>query len=120
VTIGNVSVNEGNVGTSNATFTMRLSAATSSVVRVRWRTEDGTALAGSDYVAANGEIVFQPGETEKSFNVTVIGDLRYEPDEFFRIIMTGADNASISTTPVIGFILNDDAQVSPRHRATRP
>lgn len=37
----------------------------SSVPKVDYRTEDGTANAGSDYEFAEGTLVFKPGETLK-------------------------------------------------------
>jgi len=117
--IDNVSINEGNAGLSSATFTMRLSIASATLTRVRFQTQDGTATAGSDYLAANGEIAFQPGETVKTFTVSIIGDVVYEPDETFNVVITGADNATFSSSPAICTIVNDDAQVPPRHRAAR-
>jgi uncharacterized repeat protein (TIGR01451 family) len=117
--IDNVSVNEGNAGLSFATFTLRLSIPPATVSRVRFQTQDGTATAGSDYVSANAELVFQPGETVKTFTIAIIGDTAFEPDETFNVVITGADNATFSTAPAICTIVNDDAQVPPRHRAAR-
>lgn len=118
VRIGNVAFTEGNSGTSNATFTATLSAASTSVSRVRWQTQDGTATAGSDYIASSGELVFQPGDLTKTFTVAIIGDTNFEPDETFNIVITGTDNTSTPPGPAaVGTILNDDAQVPPRHRA---
>jgi uncharacterized repeat protein (TIGR01451 family) len=117
--IDNVSVNEGNNGLSSATFTLRLSISSATLTRVRFETRDVTATAGSDYVAANGEIAFQPGETVKTFTISIIGDAIFEPDETFNIVITGADNATFSSTPATCTIVNDDAQVPPRHRAAR-
>jgi len=54
-------------------------------VYVDYRTEDGTASAGSDYEYAEGTLVFHPGETSKSFHITVIDDDVFEEDEHFYI-----------------------------------
>jgi uncharacterized repeat protein (TIGR01451 family) len=116
-TIENARVNEGNTGLISATFTMRLSIASATLTRVRFQTQDITATAGSDYLPASGELTFQPGETLKTFTVSVIGDTVYEPDETFKVVITGADNATFSSSPAICTIVNDDAQVPPRHRA---
>jgi uncharacterized repeat protein (TIGR01451 family) len=115
----NVSVNEGNAGLSFATFTLRLSIASATLTRVRFQTQDITATAGSDYLPANAEITFQPGETVKTFTVSIVGDVVFEPDETFKVVLTGADNATFSASPAICTIVNDDAQVPPRHRAAR-
>ncbi len=119
-TIDNITVTEGNSGTTNATFTTRLSFPSAALSRVRWQTQNGSALAGSDYITASGEVTFQPGETVKTFSVAIIGDVVFEPDELFNVVITGADNATFSSTPVTCTILNDDAQVPPRHRSVRP
>jgi uncharacterized repeat protein (TIGR01451 family) len=116
-TIDNVTVTEGNSGTTNATFTARLSPSSASVVGVHWQTHDGTAIAGSDYTASSGVVTFAPFETVKTFTVPIIGDGIFEPDESFVIIIVGADNANFSTAPATCTILNDDAPVPPRHRA---
>jgi len=110
---------EGNSGSPNATFTARLSFASALVVHVRWQTQDGTAIAASDYVSSAGEIIFQPGETVKTFPVALIPDTVFEPDEFFDVIITGADNA-IAGQGGTCLIVNDDSKaptVPPRHRA---
>ena len=117
-TIPSISVTEGDSGTKNATFTAQLSFPSVAVSRVRWQTQDGTATAGSDYIASSGEVVFQPGETSKPFTVPIIGDTLFEPDETFTIIITGTDNATAGQSATCR-IVNDDAQPIPRHRAAR-
>jgi uncharacterized repeat protein (TIGR01451 family) len=115
--IDSVSVPEGNSGLSFAAFAMRLSIASATLTRVRFQTQDITATANSDYLPASAEITFQPGETVKIFTIAIIGDVVFEPNETFKVVITGADNATFSTSPAIGTIVNDDAQVPPRHRA---
>ncbi|MBV8546746.1 MAG: DUF11 domain-containing protein [Acidobacteria bacterium] len=119
VSIDNVNVNEGNAGLSAATFTVRLSISSATVIRVRFQTQDITATAGSDYLPASGELTFQPGATLTTFTVPIIGDVVFEENETFKVVITGADNATFSATPAICTIVNDDAQVPPRHRAAR-
>jgi len=55
------------------------------MVLVDYKTEDGTANAGGDYVAAEGTLVFLPGETTKVFNLEVIDDDAFEEDEHFYV-----------------------------------
>ncbi len=52
ITIGDISVAEGNSGTANAIFTATLSAASGRTITVDYATANGTALAPADYVAA--------------------------------------------------------------------
>ncbi|GIX86543.1 hypothetical protein CEXT_726831 [Caerostris extrusa] len=54
-------------------------------VAVNYKTEDGTANAGSDYEEAEGTLIFGPGETEKQFFITVIDDDVFEEDEHFYV-----------------------------------
>ncbi|KAJ3610657.1 hypothetical protein NHX12_022749 [Muraenolepis orangiensis] len=52
---------------------------------VDFRTEDGTANAGSDYEFTEGMVVFKPGETVKEVRVGIIDDDIFEEDENFLI-----------------------------------
>ncbi|XP_061915518.1 sodium/calcium exchanger 1b isoform X1 [Entelurus aequoreus] len=52
---------------------------------VEYRTEDGTANAGSDYEFTEGVVVFKPGETLKEIRVGIIDDDIFEEDENFLI-----------------------------------
>lgn len=56
-----------------------------STVSVNYRTEDGTANAGSDYRFVEGVITFKPGETEKEIRVEIIDDDIFEEDEHFLV-----------------------------------
>ncbi|XP_075938793.1 sodium/calcium exchanger 1a isoform X6 [Anarhichas minor] len=56
-----------------------------STVSVDYRTEDGTANAGSDYQFTEGTIVFKPGETEKELRIDIIDDDIFEEDEHFLV-----------------------------------
>ena len=80
-TISNVSVTEGNTGTKTASFTVTLSAASGQTVTVNYATANGTATAGSDYVATTGTLTFAPGVTSQPVAVTVNGDALNEADE---------------------------------------
>uniref|UniRef100_A0A8C2HAN0 Solute carrier family 8 member 4b n=1 Tax=Cyprinus carpio TaxID=7962 RepID=A0A8C2HAN0_CYPCA len=54
-------------------------------VKVDYRTEDGTANAGSDYEFAEGTLVFKPGENIKEITVGIIDDDIFEEDEYFYV-----------------------------------
>lgn len=43
-------------------------------VTIDYSTEDGTAVAGVDYTAAGGTLVFAPGETRQSFRISSLVD----------------------------------------------
>ncbi|XP_069024384.1 sodium/calcium exchanger 1-like [Embiotoca jacksoni] len=56
-----------------------------SIVSVDYRTEDGTANAGSDYQFTEGTVVFKPGESEKEIRINIIDDDIFEEDEHFLV-----------------------------------
>ena len=109
LSINDVSVTEGNSGTTGATFTVSLSEKSAHTVTVDYLTSDGTATAGVDYQGINAsKLTFAPGETSKTFNVTVNGDDVFESDETFIVHLISSTNAPISDAQGIGTITNDD------------
>src|SRR5439155_988190 len=96
ISISDVTVTEGNSGTTPAVFTVSLSNPSSQTIMVAFATADGTSHSGSDYVASNGTVVFAPGRTTKSITVQVNGDTTNEPDEIFAVNLTNPVNATIS------------------------
>jgi len=108
VSIADVSVTEGNTGTTTARFTVSLSAASSSPVIVAYETVNATATAGSDYTAKTGSVTFAPGETSKTIDVTVAGDTVVEADETFLVRITSASGATVTAAQAAATIRNDD------------
>jgi hypothetical protein len=106
--INDVTVTEGNAGTTNATFTVTLSASSASTITVNYATSNGTATAGQDYAATSGTLTFNPGTTSQTFNVSVAGDVIDEPNETFVVTLSGAVNATINDGQGIGTITDDD------------
>jgi hypothetical protein len=87
-----VSINDATVaepdtaGTSNATFTVSLSNASSVPLTVDYQTADGTAVAPGDYNAlATTTLTFAPGETSKPVTVTINADALTEGAETFSV-----------------------------------
>jgi hypothetical protein len=108
LTIDDISIDEGNSGTVNAVFTVTLSATSSQTVTVNYATANGTATVGSDYVAASGQVTFQPGQTSRAVTVVVNGDVIDEPDETFFVNLSNAVNAAIADNQSTGTITDDD------------
>jgi glucose/arabinose dehydrogenase len=108
--INDVTVAEGNSGTSAASFTVSLAPASSQTVTVQYTTANNTALSGTDYVAVSGTLTFTPGQTSQPVNVTINGDTGFEPNETFNINLSNATNATIGDTQGVGTINNDDVQ----------
>ena len=109
VSIDDQSITEGNAGTSTLTFNVTLSHASSDTVSVDYTTTDGSATtADADYVAASGTVTFNPGQTTKTVDVTVNGDLTHESDETFTVDLSNASNAGVADASGQGTITNDD------------
>ncbi|AWM36357.1 Extracellular serine protease precursor [Gemmata obscuriglobus] len=107
--IDSVTTAEGNEGTHVVTFTVTLSEPSSQTVTIDYATADGTAVAGSDYVAASGTLTFAPGETSKTIAVVVNGDTQAEANETFTVVLSGALNATLGAATGTGTITNDDS-----------
>jgi hypothetical protein len=106
--LGDASLIEGNSGSTPASFKGALSAASALPVTVNWATADGTAKQGQDYVAGSGSLTFAPGVTEQTITVSVLGDVLPEPNETFRVVLSGPVNATISDGDGLGTITDDD------------
>jgi hypothetical protein len=107
VSVGNVSVSEGNTGTKAASFEVTLSRASGRSVTATYATENRAAVAPRDYAAKNGTVTFSPGDTHKTIDVTVAGDTVHEPDETFVLNLSAATHASLDDAQGVGTITND-------------
>jgi uncharacterized protein YkwD len=118
ISINNVSVLEGNTGNTALNFTVNLSNPSLKLVAVDYETTSfgsgaQAAAVGTDFLTANGNLSFAPGETSKSITVSVIGDLAIEDAETFAVNLTAAVNSSIATAQGIGTIFTDDIITPP-------
>ena len=91
-----------------AEFTVRLSATSGRAVTVSYRTVDGTAVAGSDYKSALGELRFEPGETTQTVSVETLEDELSEDAERFTVELSAASVATVSDGIGEGTISDDD------------
>ena len=102
--------NEGNSGTVNHSFNITLSNISSQTISVNYNTADGTATtADSDYTSTSGNLIFNPGETQKTITVVSNGDNKYETNETFNLNLTTPVNAAITNGAAVGTINNDDS-----------
>ncbi len=100
-------------GIGQATVTVTLSAPSGKPISIDWATADGTAIAGQDYTAATGTLVFAPGETSKTISIDITNDKRVEPNERFTVNLSNGVNVNLgagtTTTTVANVtIVNDD------------
>jgi chitinase len=108
--VGHALVTEGHSGTTSATFTVTLSPVSTQTVTVNYATANGTATAGSDYVAKSGTLIFAPGVRTRPINIAVMGDTTPELHETFRVTLSNPTKAVLgAAVPTgTGIILNDD------------
>ena len=79
-------------------------------ISVDYRTCDMTALAGVDYEADDGTLVFKSGETVRRIRLVVKDDGAFEKDEQFKVdLLNAAGGGSIGRQPCcVVTIKNDD------------
>ncbi|QNN71410.1 reprolysin-like metallopeptidase [Thermomonas carbonis] len=112
----------GNLWPRQVNVTVKLSSpAPAGGVRFDIATEDGTAVAGSDYSGW-----FQPGagipegESTRSFSVTILPDMQVEAEETFRVVLSNVQGAGVYRGTATVRILDDDPRVAVTGRILAP
>jgi hypothetical protein len=117
LSVNSVSVAEPISGnTSTATFTVSLSAPSTSAVSVDYATVNGTAVAGTDYVsnnsATNGAISFPPGTTTQYVPVTILNNPNFVVGENFSLDLNSpSSNATLQNAQGTGTIVQGAVQL---------
>jgi len=103
----------------NYDFTVSLTRQSSQSIDVTVSTADGTASATAapfpmvDYAAAPTVLTFAPGETSKTYTVTISEDGINENAETFLVQLSGLSNVNAGTVSKTGTILDNDAAALP-------
>ena len=108
VVINDVTVTEGDAGSSNATFTLTLSVASGKTITVDAVTADGTATEPSDYANTSSTVTFAPGQMTRTLVVPVNADTIDEFDETFVVNLSSPSNVTIADAQGVGTITDDD------------
>jgi hypothetical protein len=97
---GDVTVDE---GAGTAVFTVNLSPApgTGESVVVSYQTQNGSAVAGSDYTTTAGTLTYNQGQTQQTVSVPVIDDTLAEGTESFALQLSSAVTNAVSATASI-------------------
>lgn len=103
---------EGNSGTKTLQFTVRRTGSTTGTASVGFATADATATAGSDYTAASGTLTFDPGQTAKTIDISILGDTTNESGEAFFLVLSTPAGTVIGEDRATGIIENDDARAN--------
>ena len=106
--VGDVRVHEGNSGPRSAVFTVSLSKASTSTVKVSYATANASATKGLDYTKASGTVSFAAGVTSVTVKVALAADTVVEGNETFALTLSAASGAAITDGTGVGTILDDD------------
>lgn len=89
-------------------FIVQLTPASSKAVSVRYATQDGSAKAGTDYIASSGELTFAPGETEKTVSVPLTSNDCHDLERSLSLVLSEPHEALVQTASALGAILDND------------
>ncbi|MGQ0761486.1 MAG: Calx-beta domain-containing protein [Acidobacteriota bacterium] len=117
LSINDVTLAEGNAGTTNFTFTV--TKTNHGPVNVNYQTQDGTAQddnpvsEDNDYQPTSNSLSWTALDTApKTITVLVNGDMTPELIENFTVVLSSPTGATISDETGLGTILNDDESVA--------
>ena len=109
VSVSNPTVTESNLFNRTMTFTVTLKRPSLVNTTIRVSTQNGTALAGSDYQAiTNKDIAIPIGTIVKQVSVTIKGDFANEPNETVKLRIVSATGMLIDDTEGVGTIVDND------------
>lgn len=108
--VNDVSVIEGSGWARSATFTITRAGSVTGTASVGYATQNGSALAGSDYTARTGTATFGDNVRTVTVPVALTPDQKQEPDETFVLKLSAPSvGVPISDDTGVATILNDDA-----------
>jgi len=110
ISINDATLTEGDNGTTNLTFTVRLSQMNRrATTTVNFTTVDGSAVAGTDYTAKSGTVTFKPKDVSEVITIPVIGDLTQESNKTFTVQLSNPVNATLGDSAAVGTIIDNDS-----------
>lgn len=105
ISVAGVSVNESD---GVAKFTLTLPEASEEIITLDYATADNSAVAGVDYTAASGTVIFNPGEISQTIEIAIKNDDRSEVEESFNLILSNVSNAIAIDREVTATIVDND------------
>ncbi len=95
-------------------ITVQRTGGLSNGATVNYSTSNGTAIAGLDYTAVSGTLIFAGGQTSQSFVVPISNDGNTEQDESFNLILSNATGGgSTLGVPNTAIVYISDAAPEP-------
>ncbi len=117
ISVVDQSILETNQGTTTFIFIVSLThgsmfLSSTPEYKVDYTTEDGSALAGQDYLSTSGTLTFKDSENFiQAIEVTVLGDTDFESDETFFLKLSNPQGATLAKAEAIGTIVDDDGPI---------
>ncbi len=108
LSVADVTLNEGDLGTTVADVVVSLSKVASEDVTVNYSTHDGSAMAGSDYEGKMGTVTIPEGSLSAILALNIIGDLDVEMNETLTVELSAPQGAEIANGVATVTIQNDD------------
>ena len=91
-----------------ALINVNLSAESGRTVSINYATSNGTATAGSDFTSVGGTLVFNPGQTNRSFTVPIANDTLDETNETVRLYLSNPSNGVLGNPASATLTILDD------------
>jgi hypothetical protein len=108
VSVSDATTTQGSGSASSALFTVSLSAPSANTVSVAYTTQNGSALAGTDYTYTHGTLSFSPGTTSETVSVPVTAESIYQTMKYFYLSISSPVNAALGWNQAQGTILNSN------------
>jgi hypothetical protein len=93
----------------STTITVLRTGNTNTTSSVNFSTTDGTAHAGTDYVATNGVLLFTNGVTTRTVGVTVIDSTTVQPDKTVLLQLSDPASAILVAPYAATLTIHDDS-----------
>ena len=95
--------------TATATLTFHLTAPAVRDVTVHYATADDSAIAGTHYTAASGDVTFPSGSDTQTVALTINGSILTQPDLVFFVNLSAPTDATLARTRAIVVITARDS-----------
>lgn len=109
LSINDVSIAEGNSGTTDLVFTVTRSGGSAGAVEATWTVSNGTTDAADFAGPLTGTVQFADGQTSATITVKIAGDTALEGNETFTVTLSNPTGGATLVDPSgTGTITNDD------------
>jgi beta-glucanase (GH16 family) len=107
VSINNISKDR--ISTNNIfSFTVSLDKPAASEVTMHYATVEGSAKAGTDFIASSGIVTIPVNSTKANIDITVTGDSLRKENQLFYVQLDNIQNAALTTSKGTATIVNEN------------